>query len=178
MPSSLHQLNLGFYPSEDRILLRITAGSQGDLAEYRLWFTRRFVKLLWKALDQMLEAATLSDPAIAPEGREAVKKFQQDDVLARADFMTPYAGGAARTPLGPDPLLISRFQVSKNPEGYQILSLQTAGGQGLNLTMNAQLIHSVRKLIADKVREAQWDLPCALYIEEAVYMAEISKSVN
>ena len=62
--------------------------------------------------------------------------------------------------------------------GSQILNLQTAGGQGVNLTMNTQLIHSVRKLFADKITEAQWDLPCALYTEEAIYIAEASKSVN
>ena len=178
MSSSLHQLNLAFNPAEDRMLLRITAGSPGEIAEYRLWLTRRFVRLLWKALDQMLEADAMSNPTIAPEGRKAIRNFQQDEVLSRADFKTPYAGEAARTPLGSDPILITRFQVSKNPDGSQILSLQTAGGQGVNLNMNTQLIHSVRKLLADKITEAQWDLPCALYSEEAIYIAEASKSVN
>ena len=178
MSSSLHQLNLAFDPAEDRMLLRITAGSPGEIAEYRLWLTRRFVRLLWKALDQMLEADAMSNPSIAPEGRKAIRKFQQDEVLSRADFTTHYTGDAARTPLGPEPLLITRFQVTKNPDGSQILNFQTAAGQGVNLTMNTQLIHSVRKLLADKITEAQWDLPCALYTEDAVYIAEASKSIN
>ena len=56
MAAQLHQLTLTFDPIEDRILLRI---GTAENTEYRLWLTRRFVKVLWKALmknlDQTLE---------------------------------------------------------------------------------------------------------------------------
>ncbi len=56
MPAQLHQLTLTFDPIEDRILLRI---GTAESTEYHLWLTRRFVKVLWKALmknlDQTLE---------------------------------------------------------------------------------------------------------------------------
>lgn len=179
MSKAVHQINLSFNPAEDRMLLRITASVESGLAEYRLWLTRRFVKLLWKVLDRMLEEAAVSDPALGPEGREAIKRFQQADILSRADFKTPFQGGdAAASPLGPDPLLITRFRVMKGPSGSQILNLMNEEGKGVHVTMNVRLIHSVRKLLSDKVREAQWDLSCDLLSEETPYLAEAPKSLN
>jgi hypothetical protein len=178
MTHALHQLNIAYNPVEDRLLLRMTAGSPGDLLEYRLWLTRRFVKLLWNALDQMLEMEARRDSRVSIESLDAFKQFQQTDALAQSDFKTPYEAGTAPTPLGADPLLISRFQVSRGPEGNQILSLQTQSGQALNLALNAPLIHSIRKLLMDKVKETQWDLAGLNLPDEPVYLAETSKSIN
>jgi hypothetical protein len=179
MSSSLHQLNLSFHPVQDRLLLRMTtAGQAGGLAEFRLWLTRRFVRLLWKALEQMLEADAAANAVLGAEGREALKLFQQSDVLTRADFETPYKQEeVVQTPLGTEPLLVTRFQVTKNAGGSQVMSLQTAEGQGINLSLNTGLIHSLRKLLADKIREAEWDLPCELY-QEPLVMPAGPKSVN
>ena len=178
MTNALHQLNIAYNPIEDRLILRMTAGSPGDLLEYRLWLTRRFVKLLWNVLDQMLETEARRDSRVSIESLDAFKQFQQSDALAQSDFKTAYQAESARTPLGADPLLISRFQVSRGPEGNQVLSLQTQAGQTLNLTLNASLIHSIRKLLLDKVLEAQWDLAGLNLSDEPIYLAETSKSIN
>ncbi|MBN1614769.1 MAG: hypothetical protein JW950_09915 [Deltaproteobacteria bacterium] len=178
MSNALHQLNIAYHPLEDRLLLRMTTGGSGDLIEYRLWLTRRFVRLLWDALSQILEAEALKEPRVSLDSLEAFKQFQQSDALAQGDFKTPYRAGDARTPLGTDPLLLSRFQVSRGPEGKQILSLQTQGGPALNLTLNVPLIHSIRKLLMDKVTEAQWDLAGMHIPDEPVFLAETSKTIN
>ena len=52
MTAPLHQLTLTFDPVEDRILLRI---GTADNTEYRLWLTRRFLKVLWEALMKILD---------------------------------------------------------------------------------------------------------------------------
>ena len=52
-PDRLHQINLGYSPEEDRILLRINTTGK---TEYRLWMTRRYVKILWKLLTKSVES--------------------------------------------------------------------------------------------------------------------------
>ena len=50
--SSIHQIQMAYQPVEDRILVRV---SSTELAEFRFWMTRRYVKLLWTVLLKLLE---------------------------------------------------------------------------------------------------------------------------
>ncbi len=153
------QLNLTFIPAEDRILFRIASGMPSvAMEEYRLWLTRRFVKLLWGALDRMIDTATGMNPHIAPEGRNAVKEFQESAALAKTDFTTPYATERITAPLGMNPLLIHRYETKKESGGNHILSLEATTGQAINITLSMELVHSLRKLLADVIRQADWDI--------------------
>ncbi len=174
------QLNLTFVPIEDRLLFRIASGKPGAMEEYRLWLTRRFVGLLWKALDQILDIYSEMDPRIPPEGKKAVRQFQQSAALSQTDFKTPYQAENVTAPLGADPLLIYKLQSRKSADGQQILSLEAATGQVINITLSVQLIHSLRKLIADAIKEAGWNLinVSPIVPEEAVFVAEAPKTIN
>lgn len=174
------QLNLTFIPVEDRLLFRIASGNPGvTMEEYRLWFTRRLVKLLWNTLDRMIDISTSMDPQIPPEGRSAIKQFQQSAALSNTDFATPYAYEKVAAPLGPNPLLIYKFQAKKGAGNSHILSLEATTGQTINITLSLQLIHSLRKLLADIIKEADWDLhPCAIISEDAFYVADAPKTIN
>jgi hypothetical protein len=158
MPSQLNQINIAFSPVEDRLLLRMTSGSADGLAEYRLWLTRRMVRLLWPVLDRMIAAETGGSPQVTQENRDAVMQFQQEAALSKANFSHPYEAEIKKTPLGNAPLLVSKIQVRQSPRGGRILSLNAANGQGINIGLNTGLIHSVKKLLVDVVRQAQWDL--------------------
>lgn len=174
------QLNLSFVPIEDRLLLRIASGKPGAMEEYRLWLTRRFVNLLWNVLDQMLEIHTALDPRIPPEGRKAVLQFQQSAALFQTDFKTPYNAENVTAPLGPTPLLIYKLQSRETADENQMLSMEATTGQIINITLNLQLIHSLRKLIADTIKEAGWNLFNVRSIapEEAVFVAEAPRTIN
>ena len=174
------QLNLTFIPVEDRMLFRIASGNPGvTMEEYRLWFTRRLVKLLCNALDRMIDISTSMDPRIPPEGRSAIKQFQQSAALSSTDFTTPYAYEKAIAPLGPNPLLIHKFQTRKGDGNGHILSLEATAGQTINITLSLQLIHSLRKLLADIIEKADWDIhPCAIISEDAFYIADTPKTIN
>ena len=52
-------MTMGFSAEDDRLLLRL---STRDRTEYRLWLTRRFVKVLWGALIQTLEKTPEASP--------------------------------------------------------------------------------------------------------------------
>lgn len=158
--AGLNQLNVKYIPIEDRILLRMTADEPGGRAEYRLWLTRRFVALLWQSLEQLVNSETVADPSVPHGGREAMKKFRQEAALADANFSSPYSGGQdTSTPLGEEPLLVSKLQIKKQPRGLHSLSLQGDENVGITLSLNTAITFSLQKILADAVLAAQWALP-------------------
>ena len=175
------QLNLTFIPVEDRLLFRIATGKPGTvMEEYRLWLTRRLVKLLGNALDRMIELATTLDLRIQPESRHAVQHFQQNAALAETDFTTPYvAEQEVCTPMGPNPLLVHQFQARTGTKETQVLSLETTTGQSINISLNLQLIHSLRKLLADMIEQADWNIQtCSIVSEDSVLVKNAPRTIN
>ncbi len=161
--TNLSQINIGYNPVEDRLLLRMTSGSADGVAEYRMWMTRRFVRLMWNALSQSLDQDTASDHRIEPAGREAVREFEEEAALSSADFSTPYKPRVVSTPLGPEPVLISRLQIRKEQDGKKVMSLLDRKNQGLTLGLTTGMIHSLRKILVDAVLKANWNLDMSLF---------------
>jgi hypothetical protein len=179
MTNSLMQINITYVPLEDRLLWRMTSGKPGSVVEYRIWLTRRCVRMLWKILEEMAEGSISADYRLVSENVEAIKQFQQAAVLSQADFKTPYRSEEAQMPLGAQPLLVSGFKTGKGPEGKQILYVQLANDMTLNLSMNPPLIHSLWKLLADMTRQADWNLNIPFFIEtEAADTEKVPKRVN
>lgn len=174
------QLNLTFIPVEDRMLFRIASGNPGvTMEEYRLWLTRRLVKLLCNTLERLIDISTSMDPQISPEGRDAIKQFQENAALSSTDFTTPYVYENIAVPFGAKPLLIHKFQVKKGTGNAHTLSLEATTGQVINVTLNLQLIYSLRKLITDIIKEADWDIhPYTIISEDTFYVADAPKTIN
>jgi hypothetical protein len=171
MAEAQFQMNLTFLPVEDRLLLRIAFGSSGSMAEYRLLLTRRFVKHLWSGLERIL-AMHAENPCIAPEGRTAVIEFQQRAALSQTDFSTPYQGGEAVHPLGQQPLLVHGFKTWKAKDSEYVVSLEATTKQTVNVTCSYELICSLRKLLADMIVQAEWELPCSLVPAGAISLSD------
>jgi hypothetical protein len=159
----LHQLNVGFDAEHDRLLLRISTSAG---AEFRLWLTRRYVKLLWPALLELTAgAAPAATPAPVqsnPQARQAVRDFAHQEAVARADFSKPYEANEPSTPLGADPILLSRLEVGRDAAGKPLLSMHPREGQGVTLTLEPVLLHSLLRLIHAAVAHEQWELALAL----------------
>jgi len=175
--SGLRQMHINFDPIEDRLLLRITAGEPGNLDEYRIWLTRRFVQIIWKLLDQSITAETMRETMVPQESAGALQEFRQEAALAEADFDTPFAGAPNRTPLGPNPLLVTKIQIRRQPGGH-LLTLETAQGQIINLALNTGLVHSFRKLLADQTLKAQWDLSLGMAPGKTAFLVEAPRTIN
>jgi hypothetical protein len=174
------QFSLTFIPIEDRLLFKIASGTPGvAMEECQLWLTRRLVKILWNALEHMLDLSTSVDPQMSPEWKSAIKQFHQSAALLNTDFSTHYASEKLNTYPGTNPLLIHKFQAREGADGNQIISLEATTGQTVNVTLNLQLIHSFFKLLSDIIKEAEWDIhPCAVISEDAVYIADAPKTIN
>jgi|GEM_PF-2353892 len=159
------QIKIEFNSIEDRLLLRISEGKSQACVEYRLWLTRRFVGVFIKAVDKLIEDVLASDMQLSPEALEAMKKFQQEAALAKADFSTSYNADTVGCALiGEPPLLVSKLKIKKKAKGRYVFSLLTSENAGVHLTVSMDLIHSLRKMLVDSVRNAEWIQPVSLAV--------------
>jgi hypothetical protein len=139
--------------------MRLTT-TAGD--EFRLYLTRRFVRLLWPELAKITEgAAAVRSPT--PVARREVVAFEREKALAESDFKTPFQEPSAelprRFPLGEAPFLATRAQVRVERPGAYRLTLDPHVGRGIELGLDDRLMHSFCQLIQSAVRGADWDLP-------------------
>ena len=156
----LHQLKIDFNAEHDRLLMLVST-SEGS--EVRMWLTRRYVKLLWPLLVKQAEEAS---PRIKvqpnAEARKALLGLEHQKAVQRADFSKPFQQATRTTPLGAEPLLLARIQTGNDPKGLPVVSLHPATGQGITLTLDEVLLHSVCKLLQAAVSKSDWDMQLKL----------------
>ena len=155
----LHQLKLDFIPEQDRLLLRVSTDNR---LEVRLWLTRRALRLLWPLLLKMVR----SSPEVAlqsnPQARDALVGMQHEKALSRANFAKSFEELPREMPLGAEPILVAHLQASKDGEGNQVLGLLPQQGQGIHLTLDNTLLHSLCKLLQNAVAKSGWDIALEL----------------
>lgn len=159
MSESRNQIQIAYNAAQDRLLLRVKTVEH---AEFRLWLTRRFVKLAWPALVQLLAADEVVSVQHTAEARQAVLAFEHEKAVSETDFKTRYAEDAEDLPLGEEPLLVNRMNVKKLDDGKYAFVFQPAQGRGMQLRMGRDMIHSVCKLLADTIGKIDWDLDLKL----------------
>ena len=171
----LHQLKLDFIPEQDRLLLRVSTDSQ---LEVRLWLTRRALRLLWPLLVQMVR----SSPEVAlqsnPQARDALVGMQHEQALSRANFTAAFEEAPRQMPLGTEPILVVRIQANKDEKGKQVLGLLPQQGQGIHLTLDNTLLHSLCKLLQNAVAKSDWDIALELPALLATGDAATPKKLN
>ena len=155
------QINFEYNAIEDRLLLRVSLQeSQGSCVEYRAWFTRRFVNVFTEAIDKLIEDGLAGDMQVSPDALEAMKKFQQEAALAKADFSSSYGIDAESCTLfGEVPFLVSILKVKKKSKNNYVLSFLTSENTGINITADIDLIHSLRKMLLNSARDNGWNQP-------------------
>jgi len=164
-PVKLQQLKVDYNAEQDRLLMLIATS---DGVELRLWLTRRYVKLLWPLLVKLAEEAS---PRIrtqaSPEARKALLGIEHEQAVQKADFSKDYEKKSRSTPLGEAPLLLGRIQTGHDRKGRPVLALHPADGQGITLTLDAVLLHSLCRLLQAAVKKSGWDIELKLPGPEA-----------
>jgi len=156
----LHQVKIDFVAEQDRLLMLIAASEK---VEVRMWLTRRFVKLLWPLLVKLAEEVSPRIRTQAnPEVRKALLGIEHEQAVQRANFSKPYDDSTRATPLGAEPLLLARIQTGHDPSGHPVVALHPAEGQGLTLTLDPVLLHSVCRLLQAAVKKSDWDMELQL----------------
>jgi len=153
--SGINQIQMSFNPGEDRILLRMNTM---DSTGFQFWLTRRYVKLLWSVLLNMLT----KDAQIAVQASDAAKKemlsFQHQEAASKMDYSQEFQQQTTQQPLGSEPVLLGKITVKDRPDGVQILCMHPEEGEGVELALNQTLLHSICKLLQDTVAKAEWDM--------------------
>ena len=156
----LHQLKIDFAAEQDRLLMLIAASEK---VEVRMWLTRRFVKLFWPLLIKLAEEASPRIRTQAdPEARLALLNLEHEEAMARADFSKPYDDTLRAMPLGTEPLLLARIQTGHDSNGQPVVALHPVAGQGVTLTFDSVLLHSVCRLLQAAVQKSDWDMELKL----------------
>jgi len=155
---NIHQIQMAYDPQQDRILLRL---STSDQAEFRFWLTRRFVKRLWGLLRQMLERDE-SFQKLSDEARQALLGMQHETFIDEGDFSKNFEDGSRQLPLGPEPVLLTAAKGKPGTRGARVLSLYPAQGQGIDIALDARLLHMICKLLRDAVSRSDWDVRITL----------------
>ena len=173
----LHQLKIDHVAEQDRMLMLISAG---EGVEVRIWLTRRFVKLLWPLLVKLAEEASPRIRTQAnPEARKALLGIEHAQAVQKADFSKPYEESTRQTPLGDQPLLLARIQTGHDPNGHPVLAMHPAEGQGVTLTLDPVLLHSVCRLLQAAVKKSDWDMELKLPGPEPEQGAErVPRTIN
>jgi len=151
---NIHQFNLQFSPEEDRIIFRLNTL---DRKEFRFFFTRRFVKLLWPVLLQLLGSDLQRRAPEASHAAKEVLEFERENVISKANFKQQYSVEPMTYPLGENCLLPTRIQVKQVSNG-NALCLHDASGKGIEFVVNNAFLHPFCKLMEDAVNKAQWDM--------------------
>lgn len=151
----IHQFTLQFHPEQDRLVFRMNTVEK---EEFRFYFTRRFVKLLWPVLLQMMEDDYKSRrPETVSPMTGAILEFEHEKVISQADFKQRYAEDTEKYPLGKDPVLLGQIRVKKIGNA-SVLCLLPSQGQGVEFHAGSGFLHTFCKLLHDTVAKADWDM--------------------
>jgi hypothetical protein len=162
----LHQLKVDYEAEQDRLVM-LVATSEG--VELRLALTRRFVKLLWPLLVKLAEEASPRIRTQAnPEARRALLGIEHEHAVSKADFSKPYDAGESSRPLGDAPLLLARIQTGHDRKGQPVVALHPSQGQGVTLSLDSVLLHSLCRLLQSAVKKSDWDMELKLPGTDAV----------
>ena len=156
----LHQIKIDYVAEQDRLLMQLATSNE---QEVRMWLTRRFVKLLWPLMVKLAEEASPRIRTQAdPEARKALLSLEHEEAMARADFSKPYDDSVRAMPLGEEPLLLARIQTAHDSSGQPVVAMHPAEGQGVTLTFDSVLLHSLCRLLQAAVAKSDWDMELKL----------------
>ena len=149
-------MQLSYVSEEDRILLRMNTRSR---QEFRFWVTRRYVELLWKTITKVVEKREAKEsPEVKDELKKATKiQEKHEKTVESSDFQTQYQE-STYLPLGEEPALLFSAGIKPDPGGRALLCMHPKNGQGIELALNDQIVHSLGKLLADTSDKAGWGL--------------------
>lgn len=166
--SGINQIQMSFVPGEDRILMRMNTM---DGSGFQFWLTRRYVKLLWPVLLGMLARDENISVQSSEQAKREVMSFQHQQAAENMDYSQQYKEPTSNLPLGNEPVLLAKITVKDLPDGSQALCMHPENGQGVELALNQNLLHSICKLLQDTVAKAEWDIDLSQALQPSAIAA-------
>jgi len=169
--SRINQIQIRYAPVEDRIVLRLNTE---DSSEFRFWITRRYAKILSASLMKLLSSSEEILEHKEEEVQKAVMSFQHEEAVAQADFAKTFQAQPDNLPLGNTPVLLSKLTVKHTEDGNPMLCMYPEQGQGIDLALQQQLLHSISKLFADALLASEWGVDFS-FVDTSSIQQEMEK---
>ena len=157
---AIHQIQFAYNEQQDRVLMRVST-TEGD--EFRFWLTRRFSTHLWGLLIQMLEQDGPVRQQFDTDAKRTVLGIRHEGFAQQGNFSAPFEEREYRKPLGDEPLLLARAEGKLREDGTYLLRLHPQPGQGIDMALDAQLLHLFSKLLNQVVAKTDWGVKFDLY---------------
>jgi hypothetical protein len=157
---AIHQIQFSYDQHQDRVLMRLST-MEGE--EFRFWLTRLFTRRLWGLLVKLLEMDRPVRQQVDPDSKRAVLGLQHEGFTQQGNFSAPFEERAYRRPLGDEPLLLARAEGQLREDGTFLLRLHPQPGQGIDMTLDAKLLHLFSKLLNQVVAKTDWDVKLELF---------------
>ena len=144
----LHQVNVTYSGSEDRLFLRFTTRRYD---EYRIWMTRRFTAMLMTVLDKAMDKyGGVASLGANPRTRAMFKSGAMEK---------PFDESRTKNfPLGKEGVLAFGIKSSDTPEGSLHLEIFPEKGAGVSLHLDKPLLYMVYNLLMQGIARANWQL--------------------
>lgn len=164
----LRSLSVAYNAVEDR--LRLFVRFEDDV-EASLWLTRRFTRLLLEKLEAM--AGDLTGQPSSP-ARDAVKEFQREAALAKADISPGPPPEAPSAQTFPEPFLCTRFDARRAEDDRFHVRFADNGERWMGLVLDARLLHTLTQLLRDTAAKAEWRLAEGSRADTAPHPASVN----
>jgi hypothetical protein len=145
---NLQQINITYNPIEDRMLFKLRAGNN---QEYRLWFTRRFTRILMKLLLEKMNTFGGADSI-------AVSNDTQQDIKNGALSKKYVVPEVPEYPLGESGIIPSKMNVSELKNGGIVVQFSNNANKGMKLNMDKKMLFMVHNLLVQCITKAEWNL--------------------
>lgn len=143
----LAQIQVARDQLQDRLTLRVATTAN---EEFRVYFTRRFLRELWPHLTTML-----SGHLAAPTQNSATGQAADSEAPT---FEKPFREDNPLYPLGATPLLASEATLSATGPGSAQLTLREGRERSFNLALNRDLLQALCAMLRAGAEKSQWDL--------------------
>jgi hypothetical protein len=157
---AIHQIQFSYDQHQDRVLMRVSTTAA---EEFRFWLTRRFTRRLWALLVKLLELDRPVRQQVDPDSKRAVLGLQHEGFAQQGNFSAPFEEREYRRPLGDAPQLLARAEGKLREDGTYLLRLNPQSGQGIDMTLDAKLLHLFSKLLNQVVAKTDWDVKLELF---------------
>ena len=159
----IHQVSVSYLNEQDRILVRINTRKHEEI---RLWLTRRFC-LGWRpALQQLLNQLAARSMSSARRPSSAAPECDTERDLPErpqaTDFTTPFKTDAMAWPLGTEPLLVTKVQMTTNARDgldlrfEELLTEHQPPSRGFQASLEPVLLQGWVQLLDRALGQSQW----------------------
>lgn len=142
----IRQLQVATDSVQDRLVLRVATEAN---EEFRIFFTRRFLREVWPHLSRLLAGQIDAIPAAG-----------QDESVSHepGSFEQPFKEDNPVYPLGAAPLLASEASFEQSGDDMARLILREGRERSFSLNLNAELLQALCAMLRAGSEQAKWDL--------------------